>query len=475
MAQGTISKRSVDALVTTGKTHYLWDNDPIGFGVRVTPGGAKSYIYQFRMGGRGSPVRREVIGRVEKMSPEQARDRAHELAHLARIGTDPIEKKHADRKAKAEAKLTAEQLAFDAYCQRYIALRVKPEKLASVGNIDMVFRLHTIPQLGSKPLPDIAKRDVVAVLDAIPPASIALRRSAFAILNRMFNWAVGRGDLASNPMSGMKRPPAVASRDRVLTDDELALALRAAAQMEWPFGPLYQLLFATGQRREEVAGLSWHELDRGKELWMLPRERSKNDEANIVPLNRLALAVLDRLAGQEGKDSPQWPRKSLIFSTTGKTTVSGFSRAKRRLDALMATLAAQDAIEAGRDSESVSVDPWRLHDARRTLATGLQRLGVRFEVTEAVLNHTSGASRSGVAAVYQRHDWGSEKREALDLWSASMHAILAGHRQSDHKSKDDPEGHRGWQKYIAGWVKHEGPPPAESENVLQFEQPAKAG
>lgn len=318
MAQGSISKRAVDALKATGKTHYLWDNDPIGFGVRVTPGGAKSYIYQFRMGGRGSEVRREFIGRVEKMSPEQARDHAHKLAHLTRIGTDPIDKKRADRKAKAEAKLTAEQLAFDAYCQRYIDKRVKPEGLSSLGNIEMVFRLHAIPQLQSKPLPDITKRNVVTVFDAIPAESLALRRSAFAILSRMFNWAVERGDIASNPMAGMKRPPAVPSRDRVLSDTELALALRAAAQMEWPFGPLYQLLFATGQRREEVAGLSWQELDREKALWTLPKERSKNAEANIVPLNRQAMAVLDRLAGQDGAESLKWPRTGLIFTTTGK-------------------------------------------------------------------------------------------------------------------------------------------------------------
>ena len=95
MAQGTISKTAVDKLETTGKTHYLWDKDPIGFGVRVTPAGAKSYIFQFRMGGRGAALRREIIGRVEKMAPEKARQRAHDLAHLARIGTDPIDKKHA--------------------------------------------------------------------------------------------------------------------------------------------------------------------------------------------------------------------------------------------------------------------------------------------------------------------------------------------------------------------------------------------
>ena len=419
-----ISKDRVDALEANGKTQYLWDNDPIGFGVRVTPSGAKSYIFQFRMGGRGSPVRRETIGRVEKMSPKQARDRAHQLAHLARTGTDPIDKKHADRKAKTEAKLSAEQLAFDAYCQRYIDKRVKPERLASLGNIDMVFRLHAIPQLKSKPLSDIAKRDLVAVLDAIPGTSLALRRSAFAILNRMMNWAVERGDIASNPMSGMKRPPAVSSRDRVLTDEELALALRAAAQMNGLFGTLYQLLFATGQRRDEVAGLDWAELVRAKSEWTLPGDRAKNGEANIIPLNRHAMAALDLLAGQDGHERSEWPRRGLIFTTTGKTTVSGFSRAKRRLDDLIAILAARDAQETAPGPEAIKVAPWRLHDARRTLATGLQRLGVRFEVTEAVLNHTAGASRSGVAAVYQRHGWGPEKRVALDAWADHCDRLL---------------------------------------------------
>lgn len=424
MAQGSISKRAVDALKATGKTHYLWDNDPIGFGVRVTPSGAKSYLYQFRMGGRGSPVRRETIGRVEKMSPEQARDWAHELAHLARTGTDPIEKKHADRKAKAEAKLTAEQLAFDAYCDRYLKLRVKAEGLASHDNIEMVFRLHAIPVLKSTPLPAIRRRDVVAVLDRIPATSAALRRSTYAILNKMFNWAKARDDIAENPMDGISRPPAATSRDRVLSDEELALALRAAGQLEGLFGPLYQLLFATGQRREEVAGLDWSELDRAAALWTLPRERSKNGEANIIPLNRHALAALDRLAGHEGIERPEWPRRGLIFTTTGKTPVSGFSRAKSRLDARMAKMAAEDALEAGTDGEGVTVAPWRLHDARRTLATGLQRLGVRFEVTEAVLNHTAGESRSGVAAVYQRHGWGPEKRAALDAWADHCDRLL---------------------------------------------------
>jgi integrase len=208
-----------------------------------------------------------------------------------------------------------------------------------------------------------------------------------------------------------------------LSDDETALAFRASASLAYPFGPMFELLIATGQRREEAAGLDWSELDRAKALWTLPRERAKNDESNIVPLNRLAISALDRAAGRGLERTTDWPRKGLVFTTTGSAPVSGHSKAKAKLDARMLAIARQEALDASQDVDDVLLAPWRLHDARRTLATGLQRLGVRFEVTEAVLNHVSG-SRSGIAGVYQRHGWGPEKRAALDAWGAHIEALL---------------------------------------------------
>lgn len=457
MAKRVLTKTAIDELPVTGKQSFLWDVNPPGFGVRISPAGVKSYIYQFRIGGRAGENKRTTIGRHGELTVEQARKLAHRLAESVRGKVDPVEAEREALRQKAERKATEKELAFDAYSATYLKNRVTPEGLASYGNIEMVFRLHAIPVLKSKPLPAITKRDMVAVLDSIPAESLALRRSTYAILNRLMNWAVGRGDLSENPMAGMKRPPAPDSRDRVLSDDELALALRAAGAMAMPFGPFYQVIFATGQRRDEVAGLSWAELDRAKALWTLPASRTKNGEANLVPLNRHAIAALDQAAAAsvaaqavtelerdaktrgrkilpaerarvsgEAKAAAlaeypsgarKWPAKGLVLSGTGETPISGYSRAKTRLDADMLALARKDAKAAGDDPEAVELDPWRLHDARRTLATGLQRLGVRFEVTEAVLNHTAGASRSGVAAVYQRHGWGPEKRAALDAWA----------------------------------------------------------
>ena len=420
MTQGAISKRSVDALEKTGKTHYLWDNNPIGFGVRVTPAGVKSYIFQFRMGGRGSPVRREIIGRTEKIAPDKARSRAHELAHMARTGTDPIEKKKADRRAYVETKLTAKELAFDVYCQRYLDERVKPEGLASYGNIEMVFRLHAIPVLKATPLPDIAKKDVVAVLDRIAASSFGLRRSAFAILSRMMNWAVGRGDIVTNPMAGMTRPPAVTSRDRVLDDAELATIWKAAGKLRHPLRAFYRVLMLTGQRREEVAGMNWGELDRPNAVWTLPADRTKNGVTHIVPLAPAVLNELDLLSlvWQErhqvaGPNQAHWPKLGPVMSFHGDVSLSCFSQAKKFLD-----------VEVERDlNGGLLLQKWRVHDLRRTMATGFQRLGVRFEVTEAALNHVGG-SKSGVAGIYQRYDWRDEKRVAFEKWALHILALI---------------------------------------------------
>jgi integrase len=212
-------------------------------------------------------------------------------------------------------------------------------------------------------------------------------------------------------MTDMSAPAALTARDRILSDDELVASWHASGNLGFPFGPMFRLLIATGQRREEVAGMDWSEIDFGDKVWTIPAVRSKNRLAHIVPLNALALDMLSAL--------PERPAAGLVFSVTGKSAPSGWSKAKARLDALMI-----GHLETGQ-----SLVGWRTHDLRRTVATGLQRLGVRFEVTEAVLNHVSGA-RAGVAGVYQRHNWAPEKRQALDRWGQAVHALVSGVRAS---------------------------------------------
>jgi integrase len=322
---------------------------------------------------------------------------------------------------KQDKSRRAIDLAFKGYAERFVEDCLKVRLKASHKDGEALLRLYAIPVLGSKPLHDIDRADIRAVLKPVR-GKVATARNLFAVLRRLFRWAVSEGDIQVSPIAGMEPPPLPLKRDRVLSNAEVRLVWLASQKQAYPFGPLFRLLLITGQRLEEVSGLEWAELDRARAMWSLPAERAKNGNASQVPLSSLAVAEIDALAKRSGRKDG-WPRRGLVFTTTGKTSVSGHSRAKARLDTNMAELAKKEA-------DQPTVAPWRLHDMRRTLATGMQRLGVRFEVTEAILNHVSG-SKSGVAGVYQLHDWAPEKKAALKAWSDRIEAVFSGADQTN--------------------------------------------
>lgn len=390
MATGKITKRTLDALQAGSVEGFLWDQDLKGFGLKITSGGAISYVVQYRMGGREAKTRRYTIGgHGSPWTPSTAREEAGRLLLLVAQGVDPVE---SDKQRRREAV----DLAFSSYADRF----TRSCKGAGWKKlVARVFKLHVKPVLRDKALPTITRIDIVAVLDRLPDEQAANRRNVFAVLRRLFRWAISRGDILSSPMEGMETPPAVKPRERWLTDAELKRIWMQAPNCHRCFGPIVRLLIATGQRREEITGLDWAELSRDDREIRLSGDRTKNGEPTSVPLNDLALAELDQVAG-----GASWPKRGRVFRTSTGAAFTAHAKGKRTIDRLIA------------DDGGGPVPPWRLHDLRRTLATGFQRIGVRFEVTEAVLNHVSG-SRSGVAAVYQRHDWKPEKRQALDAWN----------------------------------------------------------
>ncbi|MEO5706988.1 MAG: site-specific integrase [Alteraurantiacibacter sp.] len=407
MANARITKSLLSDIRAGAKDSFVWDDRLPGFGVKVTPSGSKVFVFQYRLGGRGAKVRRFTIGKFGPFTAEQARLEAEHLSRMVAVGTDPQQEKRERHRQTVE-------LAFDKYLDRFETDCLKVNWPASYVDARSTLDRFAVPVLRDKALPDITRRDLRAVLSLVRDKP-ATARKLFAILRRLFNFAVAEDDLKSSPLDGMESPPVPASRDRVLEDWELALVWEGAGRIGKPFGPMVRLLILTGARREEVAGIGWAELREAEAVWHLPAERAKNGNALDLPLTALAVAELSALKGKGDK----WPRRGLIFSTTGKTPVSGFSKAKRRLDATIAKLNGGQAL-----------DHWTLHDLRRTLATGMQRLGIRFEVTEAILNHVSG-SRSGVAGIYQRHDWGPEKRAALDAWAAHMQSILTASNKTN--------------------------------------------
>lgn len=240
---------------------------------------------------------------------------------------------------------------------------------------------------------------------------IASRTTAYA--RACYSWAVKRGCLTENPFANLPIPSANKSRDRVLGDAEIATIYKSSAALGYPFGPLIQLLLLTAQRRDEVAEMRWSEISLDGTTWTLPAGRAKNDKAHIVHLPPEARAILAALPRRTDTD--------LIFTTTGRTAVSGFSKVKERLDGAM----------AGENPKEAITD-WRFHDLRRSCVTWLAGAGFNPAVADKILNHTTATSMTTVGQVYQRAEYLPERKRALEAWAAHIVTCSAG--RSAHPS-----------------------------------------
>ncbi|MCZ6734962.1 MAG: tyrosine-type recombinase/integrase [Planctomycetota bacterium] len=271
----------------------------------------------------------------------------------------------------------------------------------SWGQAEAAMRRDALPAFRNLRLDQITRSDTIRLLDrVIERGAPVVANRLLAYLRRLFNWSLERGYIDSDPTSGIRSPHREKSRDRVLTDTELRPLLRACDDIGYPFGSFTKLLLLTGQRRREVAEMTWSEVDVDAGTWTLAGERVKNGRPHVVHLNRQAVRLLSGVPRVEGSD---W-----VFTTTGKGPIKGFSKAKAQLDA------------------NSGITGWTLHDIRRTFATILtERLGVSPVVTDRILNHVQGSVR-GVAAVYQRGQYLEDRRAALEAMGDYIEAMSIG-------------------------------------------------
>lgn len=392
---------------------FIRDSDLKGFGLRVTPSGAKSYFFEYRMGGRGAPKGRIVIGKHgSPWTPDTAREKARELATKVQQGINPSVEK---RQRTVIAVDLAFQIVADMFIKQYAKLNQKrswPKAKALLDN-------EIVPTLKDRPLPDITTREIAGIINRIAETRPPTARYAFAILRKLFRWAKNDGLIPASPMADMECPVKVVKRDRTLSYDELIACWKVGEDTPYPFGAFLHLLIATAQRRSEVVGMDYSEIDLKRRIWTIPGRRTKNGKEHAVPLNDLAVMILEALGA--GKR-----RRGLVFTTTGKTPASGFSKFKADLDASMLAVLCDRAEEAGLDVEEVHLAPWRFHDIRRTVATKLgDDLNVPTDVVEMILNHLSG-TQAGIVSVYQTGEKLRQKRVALNLWSTKLEALLWG-------------------------------------------------
>jgi integrase len=384
---------TVTALVMpAGKQdHIEWDDGLPGFGVRLR-GGSKRWVIQYRV---GPQQRREALGDVRRVRLDDARKIARQRFAQVELGTDPAAERGKARTAAASAKLTLGNVAA-----RYLDAKADMLRPSTYNQAKMHFAVHWAP-FADRPIDAIKRADVAARLhDLIKSNGRTSAARARGNLSALYAWAMREGLSETNPVIATNAPDAgIEPRDRVLADHELATVWKACEDDD--FGRIVRLLILTGARREEIGGLLWSEIDHDTGIMTIPGERTKNHRALVLTLPATAIDILRSVQRREGRE--------YVFGARGGA-FGAWSYSKMALDNKITT-------ESGKP-----LARWTLHDLRRTMRTGLGKIGVPPHIAELVINHVKG----GVQAIYDRHRYEREIKQALAVWADHVASIVEG-------------------------------------------------
>jgi integrase len=378
----------------------IFDDDTPGFGLRLREGGARTWIVQFKV---GKQHRRMTLGSTTLLDLTKARASARDVLAKVRLGEDP-------QAQKQQARVMASE-TFGRYLDAYLEWKQPQVRPNSFREIERYLRRYA-KAWHTRPLASITQRDAADLVDTIttkhggPSAN-----RANAAIGPYFGWLLGKGRVDANPFAYVPKATENGSRERVLSDSELAAIWHAAGDENDQFGVIVKLLLLTGARRAEIGDLRWSEYRDG--MITIPAERSKNRREHEIILSRQAREILE--------SRPQRNSTDFVFGQRDDAGFSGWSKAKVTLDAQLAATG--------------TVRSWTLHDLRRTMATGLaERLQVEPHVIEAVLNHVSGF-RAGVAGVYNRALYREPKADALQRWADHVQAVIIDNANEPKRSQ----------------------------------------
>ncbi len=395
-----------------------WDKLLPGFGVRVSARGRKTWVAIYRVNGKSVMQTLGTSATVPRLA--DARDLARAAMNQARAGIHPVEERRAAARvaeasaaARQEAEREAVEGRFDVVAERFLRERGRAEGWSPkyAAQFRRTLGHNVMPRWGERPIRAIGKHDVNELLDAKASRRERPRKGTqggaavesnrlLTRLRTLFAWAAAHDLIDGDPSAGVLPRGKETARDRALSDAEIKIFWSSCEAIGWPFGSILRLLLLTGQREFEVAGMRWSEIDGC--TWTIPRERTKSDRAHIVHLSKFAAEIVEgmpRIAG------------GLLFPSRVGKPVTSFSKAKIRLDALMARQAPEP------------IAPWVIHDLRRTATTIMARLNVAPHVADKVLNHSGGTIR-GVAATYNRFQYIDERRAALEALGRFVESLV---------------------------------------------------
>ena len=406
-----LTKKNIPTLeLPEGKTDVIFfDDDDPRFGLRIRAGGKRTWIVQYRV---GRQQRRVTLGAVNALDPDKARKAARDRLAQVTLGGDPQrDRMHA---------LASAAITFGSVVNRYLKFKEASVRKSTHSETKRYLIEYWKP-LHKAPIHEVKRREIAVRLTVLSEehGAIAAARARNA-LSGIFAWAMREGIVEANPVIGTNKPPEPPSRDRVLTDAELAEIWTACQDND--YGRIVKLALLTGARREEIGGLRWQEVDIDRAELSLPPERTKNGRPHLIPLSAMARSLVSTTLRREGRD--------YLFGE-GVGAFSGWSKSKAALDRrIFAARQASAKKTPKANGEAKPMTDWRHHDLRRTVATRMADLGIEPHVIEAVLNHVSG-TKAGVAGVYNRSLYAAEKRAALLLWADHIRAVLAAYSQQE--------------------------------------------
>jgi integrase len=390
-----LTAKSIENLRPGTARREIPDGGCRGLYLVVQPSGRRAWAVRYRFGGK---TKKLTLDNVASLA--EARRAATAVLHELNRGHDPAAMKFdaraATQKAAAErAGDTVDNLAAQ-FIERYAK---KQTRTSSWHMTQRIFDRIVLPAWRGRVIHDVKRREVIELVEGVAETTPILANRVHAALSKFFNWLASRDIIVASPVAGVARPSKEIARDRILTDDEIKSLWKACDTLGGPPGECVKMLLLTGQRRGEVAGIRRSEVE--GDLWTLPPERTKNGQKHTVPLSRQAMEILESTPEIVGG-------ADRVFTGTGGRQLAGFSHVKRELDAQMNLKS-----------------PWVMHDLRRTVASGMAKIGIKLPVIEKVLNHTSDSFR-GIVGVYQQHDFAAEKRHALQAWADHVDAIVRG-------------------------------------------------
>jgi integrase len=364
-----------------------------GLHLIVQPTGACSWALRYRQPDRISV--KITLGRAGEggLSLAAARHAAAAARHRIERGDKPTPARPVivAPVGRSVAETAAAFLELHAY---------RKTRLSTAWAAERIFNRLVLPAWHGRAIDSIRRRDVIDLVETIAVDRPYLANRTLGVLSKFFGWLCARDELAVSPAQGVDRPHKEEVRQRTLSDAELR-ALWLVCKDGGPFGAALRLMILCGGRRNEVSHLTWDELDEERRLWTLPSARSKNHREHVMPLATQAWAILAAM--------PHFAECDYVFTADGRSPIAGWDKAKGRLGG-----------KAGLDGAG-----WRLHDLRRTCASGMQRLGVPVPVVEKALNHISGSFR-GIVGTYQVHDYADEVRIAFQKWADHVEQLVGG-------------------------------------------------